>query len=120
MHFHRHTNFLVKLQCSIFFSGPQLNVDSDDEDTPFEDSDNDDSNFDEETIDSDAPSPSDAEVPFFVRQPSPIPRSFVSEKDKNARFVVADFVSSESHFSKGQLISECPLDVLNFPKKNLL
>ena len=105
-----------------FFSGPQLNVDSDDEDTPFEDSDNDDSNFDEETIDSDAPSPSDTEVPFFVRQPSPIPRSFVSEKDKNARFVVADFVSSESRFSKGQLISECPFDVLNFPKnlrKNL-
>ena len=83
-----------------FFSGPQLNVDSDDEDTPFEDSDNDDSHSDEDTIDSDALSPSDAEVPFFVRQPSPIPRSFVSEKDKNARFVVADFVCSESRFSK--------------------
>ena len=123
MHFYRHTNFLVKLQCFVFvFSGPQLNVDSDDEDTPFEDSDNDDSNFDEETIDSDAPSPSDAEVPFFVRQPSPIPRSFVSEKDKNARFVVADFVSSESRFSKGHLCLNCkekpPLFVCSVCKNN--
>ena len=50
LHFHRHTNFLVKLQCFIFFSGPQLNVDSDDEDTPFEDSDNDDSHSDEDNI----------------------------------------------------------------------
>ena len=33
-----------------FFSGPQLNVDSDDEDTPFEDSDNDDSHSDEDNI----------------------------------------------------------------------
>ena len=102
LHFHSHTSFLVKLQCFIF-SGPQLNVDSDDEDTPFEDSDNDDSHSDEDTIDSDNNlNPSDAEVPFFVRQPSPIPRNsnFVSEKDRNARFVVADFVCSESRFSK--------------------
>ena len=34
----------------LFFSGPQLIVDSDDEDTPFEDSDNDDCHSDEDTI----------------------------------------------------------------------
>jgi len=105
--------------------GPQLNVDSDDEDTPFEDSDNDDSHSDEDTIDSDAHTPNDAEVPFFVRQPSPIPRSsnFLSEKDrKNSRFVVADYVCSDSRFSKGHLCLNCkekpPLFVCSVCKNN--
>ena len=75
-------------------------------------------------IDSDAPTPNDTEVPFFVRQPSPIPRSsaYVSEKDRNARFVVADYVCSESRFSKGHLCLNCkekpPLFVCSVCKNN--
>jgi len=89
--------------------GPQLNVESDDDDTPFED-DDDDSNSEEDVASSATSSTFGTEVPFFVRQPSPTHKSyseFTSEKDKNVKISVADFVCTETHFSRGHLCLNC-------------
>jgi len=88
--------------------GPQLNVDSDDEDTPFEDDDGDDSLSENDIADSTLSSNNGADVRFCLRQPSPIPKStsLVSEKNRN-KFAIPDFVSKTSRFSRGHLCLKC-------------
>lgn len=88
--------------------GPQLNVDSDDEDTPFEDDDDDDSQSDNDLADSTLSSNNGADIRFCLRQPSPIPKtsSLVSEKSRN-KFSIPDFVCKKSRFSRGHLCLKC-------------
>ena len=95
------------MYCSCYFLGSQLNVDSDDEDTPFEDDDDDDSQSDIDVADLHLPSNNSADV-RFIRQPSPIPKTsnLVSEKNQN-KLVTPDFTCKQSRFSRGHLCLKC-------------
>ena len=95
------------MYCFCYFLGSQLNVHSDDEDTPFEDDDDDDSQSDIDVTHSHLSSSNSADV-RFIRQPSPIPKTsnFVSEKNQN-KLVTPDFVCKQSRFSRGHLCLKC-------------
>jgi len=85
--------------------GPQMNVDSDDEDTPYED--DDDESSSDEDIKEDDDSPQPPQLPFFVRQPSPKRRKLNGGGSVKKSMIVADFVSADSRFTKGHLCLTC-------------
>ena len=102
--------------------GPQLNVDSDDEDTPFEDDDDEDSQSDDNE-DLTGFSNNGTDVRFCLRQPSPVPEgsSLVSENYPN-KFTIPDFVCKKSRFESGHLCLKCkekpPLGLCNVCKNH--
>lgn len=81
--------------------GEQLNVDSDDEDTPYEESDESSSDEDDNGANR---SREEINAPLFVRQPSPKPSA---GKRRRKGEIDADFVAFQSRFAKGHKCLYC-------------
>ncbi len=85
--------------------GPQLNVDSDDEDTPSEDYDDDTSSDDDERMEDMPHRPNDTigQLPLFVRQPF-----LKKDSSKKADLgIQPDYVTKPTQFSHGHLCLFC-------------